>query len=319
MWPLYLLLLIWHLYELHRRSTRTPTSTPIPSTFPSAPTSTATPTPVVKHSDRPAVVAATALSEESPAARKKPSVTELRGGGQTLTREDVVCAGPAALHVIESIAALTTDLQRKDYWKRLETMPISWSGQVDNVVETQDDGLFLLIKTSLGLSAGTAPVRCEAALPKGFNEVSEEDEEVVEKCLEIIRREKRASTALLQRYVRLGYTRAARIIDILEQRGILGPGEDPKPREILVDLDTFDAAADLGDSEPTVYLDVFLKESERERALLLNRGDTVTVTGIIRPHRYKDTTLPWFQRLELNDAVISSVEASATTNHVSKP
>jgi S-DNA-T family DNA segregation ATPase FtsK/SpoIIIE len=64
-----------------------------------------------------------------------------------------------------------------------------------------------------------------------------EDEELVEKCLEIIRQEKRASTSLLQRRLRLGYTRAARIVDILEQRGILGPGEGAKPREILVDLD----------------------------------------------------------------------------------
>ena len=69
------------------------------------------------------------------------------------------------------------------------------------------------------------------------DEVTEEDEELVEKCLEIIRQEKRASTSLLQRRLRLGYTRAARIVDILEQRGILGPGEGAKPREILVDLD----------------------------------------------------------------------------------
>jgi S-DNA-T family DNA segregation ATPase FtsK/SpoIIIE len=68
-------------------------------------------------------------------------------------------------------------------------------------------------------------------------DVSDEDEELVEKCIEIIRQEKRASTSLLQRRLRLGYTRAARIVDILEQRGILGPGEGAKPREILVDLD----------------------------------------------------------------------------------
>src|SRR6266478_367444 len=61
-------------------------------------------------------------------------------------------------------------------------------------------------------------------------EVTEEDEELVEKCIEIIRQEKRASTSLLQRRLRLGYTRAARIVDILEQRGILGPGEGAKPR-----------------------------------------------------------------------------------------
>ena len=74
-----------------------------------------------------------------------------------------------------------------------------------------------------------------AATPE--EDVTEEDEELVEKCLEIIRQEKRASTSLLQRRLRLGYTRAARIVDILEQRGILGPGEGAKPREILVDLD----------------------------------------------------------------------------------
>jgi DNA segregation ATPase FtsK/SpoIIIE, S-DNA-T family len=74
-----------------------------------------------------------------------------------------------------------------------------------------------------------------AAAPE--EEVTAEDEELVEKCLEIIRQEKRASTSLLQRRLRLGYTRAARIVDILEQRGILGPGEGAKPREILVDLD----------------------------------------------------------------------------------
>ena len=73
------------------------------------------------------------------------------------------------------------------------------------------------------------------------DEVTDEDEELVEKCIEIIRQEKRASTSLLQRRLRLGYTRAARIVDILEQRGILGPGEGAKPREILVDLD-LDAA-----------------------------------------------------------------------------
>ena len=68
-------------------------------------------------------------------------------------------------------------------------------------------------------------------------EVSEEDEELVEKCIEIMRQEKRASTSLFQRRLRLGYTRSARVVDILEQRGYVGPENGAKPREILVDLD----------------------------------------------------------------------------------
>jgi len=69
-------------------------------------------------------------------------------------------------------------------------------------------------------------------------DVTDEDEELVDKCLEIIRQEKRASTSMLQRRLRLGYTRAARVVDILEQRGIVGPRDGAKDREILVDLDS---------------------------------------------------------------------------------
>ncbi|MGB1258622.1 MAG: DNA translocase FtsK [Akkermansiaceae bacterium] len=70
----------------------------------------------------------------------------------------------------------------------------------------------------------------------GEEEVSDADEEIVQKCMEVIRQEKKASTSLLQRRLRLGYTRAARMMDILEQRGIIGPGEGAKPREILINV-----------------------------------------------------------------------------------
>jgi S-DNA-T family DNA segregation ATPase FtsK/SpoIIIE len=68
--------------------------------------------------------------------------------------------------------------------------------------------------------------------------VNEEDEELVQKCIEIMRQEKKASTSLFQRRLRLGYTRAARVVDILEQRGYVAPGDGAKPREILVNLDS---------------------------------------------------------------------------------
>jgi S-DNA-T family DNA segregation ATPase FtsK/SpoIIIE len=94
-------------------------------------------------------------------------------------------------------------------------------------------------------SAQSAPVfensihkRLESDSEEGGEEVSDEDEELVKKCLEVIQQEKKASTSLFQRRLRLGYTRAARILDILETRGYVGPGEGIKPREILVDTDT---------------------------------------------------------------------------------
>ena len=48
---------------------------------------------------------------------------------------------------------------------------------------------------------------------------------------------RRASTTMLQRRLRIGYTRAARLMDKLEERGIVGPQVGSGTREILVDLD----------------------------------------------------------------------------------
>lgn len=68
------------------------------------------------------------------------------------------------------------------------------------------------------------------------NDVSDADEEIIQKCLEVIHSEKKASTSLLQRRLRLGYTRAARMMDILEERGIIGPADGAKARDILIDV-----------------------------------------------------------------------------------
>jgi S-DNA-T family DNA segregation ATPase FtsK/SpoIIIE len=70
------------------------------------------------------------------------------------------------------------------------------------------------------------------------NEASEEDEELVQQCMEVIRQSNRASVSVLQRRLRIGYTRAARIMDLLEERGVVGPNRGAEPREILMDLDS---------------------------------------------------------------------------------
>jgi S-DNA-T family DNA segregation ATPase FtsK/SpoIIIE len=66
---------------------------------------------------------------------------------------------------------------------------------------------------------------------------SGEDDEIVEQAIEVIRQTKRASTSSLQRRLRIGYTRAARVMDLLEERGYIGPPDGAGPREILIDLD----------------------------------------------------------------------------------
>ncbi len=64
-----------------------------------------------------------------------------------------------------------------------------------------------------------------------------EDDELVTQAIEVIRQTRRASTSSLQRRLRIGYNRAARLMDQLEEQGIIGPPQGSEPREILIDLD----------------------------------------------------------------------------------
>ncbi|MBC7263860.1 MAG: DNA translocase FtsK 4TM domain-containing protein [Chloroflexi bacterium] len=61
-----------------------------------------------------------------------------------------------------------------------------------------------------------------------------ETDELLDEAIKIVREQKRASISLLQRRLRIGYSRAARLIDIMEERGIIGPSEGgSQPREVL--------------------------------------------------------------------------------------
>ncbi|MBL9200668.1 MAG: DNA translocase FtsK [Opitutaceae bacterium] len=64
-----------------------------------------------------------------------------------------------------------------------------------------------------------------------------DDEELYKQALDVLKSTKRASTSMIQRRLRIGYNRAARIMDLMEEKGIVGPENGSSPREILVDLD----------------------------------------------------------------------------------
>lgn len=66
----------------------------------------------------------------------------------------------------------------------------------------------------------------------------DEEAQLLSQAIDVLRSTKRASTSMLQRRLRIGYNRAARLMDELEERGIVGPENGSSPREILVDLDT---------------------------------------------------------------------------------
>jgi len=82
----------------------------------------------------------------------------------------------------------------------------------------------------------------ESLVPEVDDSIQAEDEvqdELYEKAVQIILEAKQASVSLLQRRMRVGYTRAARLIDSMEARGVIGPYEGSKPREVLVSLEEY--------------------------------------------------------------------------------
>ena len=66
-----------------------------------------------------------------------------------------------------------------------------------------------------------------------------DDSDLFQQALDVLKSTKRASTSMMQRRLRIGYNRAARIMDLMEDKGIVGPENGSSPREILVDLDTY--------------------------------------------------------------------------------
>jgi DNA segregation ATPase FtsK/SpoIIIE, S-DNA-T family len=156
-------------------------------------------------------------------AQKTDSRTILDGVGaeKLLGRGDMLFQPPGASKLIRAQGVMTTDEEMKrvvDFVKA--------QGTPDYEMEIKD--------------------RIEKPASK-VDENGDEDE-LVEQAVQIIRETQRASTSSLQRRLRIGYTRAARVMDILEERGIVGPPRGSDAREIMVDLDV-QAPADPG-SEP---------------------------------------------------------------------
>jgi S-DNA-T family DNA segregation ATPase FtsK/SpoIIIE len=90
---------------------------------------------------------------------------------------------------------------------------------------TYDDNIMLAIER-------------QAAIDKkqhtGLEEDGPSDDPMVMDAIRVVVENGMASTSLLQRKLKLGYARAARIIDEMEERGIVGPYEGSKPRKVLI-------------------------------------------------------------------------------------
>lgn len=66
---------------------------------------------------------------------------------------------------------------------------------------------------------------------------SDEDDDLFDEALVVVKEAQKASASLLQRRLKVGYARAARLLDIMESKNLIGPGEGAKPREVYITKD----------------------------------------------------------------------------------
>ncbi|MCS6771577.1 MAG: DNA translocase FtsK [Kiritimatiellae bacterium] len=138
------------------------------------------------------------------------TILDAAGADKLLGKGDMLFLPPGSPKLIRAQGAYTTDAEINrviEFWKK-QGVP-----QYESSIREKIEGK-------------------QVELPD-----MEEDDELLEQAIEIIRQTRRASTSSLQRRLRIGYTRAARIMDLLEQKGIVGPAQGADPREILIDLD----------------------------------------------------------------------------------
>lgn len=119
---------------------------------------------------------------------------------------------------------------------------ISGSLFLINVFAVEDDDLFIFVIPFLVLGfvllykRHFVPGRQTQSF-EGFmaNLSDTDDDELYEDAKEVVIEAGKASTSFIQRKLRVGYSRAARLIDLLEERGVIGPADGASPREILED------------------------------------------------------------------------------------
>ena len=145
------------------------------------------------------------------------TILDTKGADKLLGKGDLLYLPPGSAKLIRAQGVLITDEEINQC--------------VDFIAKQGKPSYELEIHNALQKAAGTTPQAFDAEEGEG------EDEELIEQCIEVIRSEQKASVSLLQRRLKIGYGRAARIMDVLEERGYVGPSKGAEPRDILIDLD----------------------------------------------------------------------------------
>jgi len=153
------------------------------------------------------------------------------GAEKLLGRGDMLLLGPSSSVAQRVQGAWVTEAEVRAVvaaWRR-QSPEVTYA---DHEVQGSDDG-----------STGAAGPMGSG----GSGGADDDDEELVRQAMELIVRSQLGSTSMLQRKLRVGFARAGRLMDLLEQRGVVGPSEGSKARAVLMTPEELDGIAGAGD------------------------------------------------------------------------
>ncbi len=119
---------------------------------------------------------------------------------------------------------------------RLERIQGAW------VTEKEIKDVVLWVKTQKDAEYNPAVIEEHKKVINSSENDLGEDEELIKTAKELIIRSQLGSTSMLQRKLRVGFARAGRLMDILEDQGVVGPSEGSKAREVLITIEEFETS-----------------------------------------------------------------------------
>lgn len=153
------------------------------------------------------------------------TILDMRGAEELLGAGDMLYLSGEMSSPRRIQSAFVTENETKKIVKHLKEQADSLASEISLTGEAKDEG----VNDPTFNNANTGGDQ------SGFGGKDEDvDDDLYEEAKDIVVKAGKASTSYIQRKLRVGYARAARLVDMLEEKGVIGPADGSKPREILI-------------------------------------------------------------------------------------